>query len=65
MVCDYKRIAIVGSGGSGKSTLSRQLAAITNLPLIHLDMEFWRPNWEQTPRDEWIEKQTQLIKQEQ
>jgi len=39
----YNRIAIVGSPGSGKSTLARQLATITGLPLVHLDMEFWRP----------------------
>jgi len=57
---DCKRIAVVGSGGSGKSTLARQLAAITGLPLIHLDMEFWRPNWEQTPKDEWVAKMEML-----
>jgi len=61
---DYKRIAIVGCPGSGKSTLARQLADITALPVIHLDMEFWRPGWEMTPRDEWIDKQTELIAQE-
>lgn len=53
---EYKRIAIIGNGGSGKSTLSRQLAERTGLPLVHLDMEFWRPGWEQTPRDEWLAK---------
>ena len=60
----YKRIAIVGSGGAGKSTLSRQLAAITGLPLVHLDMEFWRPGWEQTPKDEWLAKSEALIQGE-
>ena len=32
-----KRIAIIGCPGSGKSYLSRQIAKITKLPLIHLD----------------------------
>jgi len=60
---DFKRIAIVGCPGSGKSTLARRLASITGLPVIHLDMEFWRPNWEQTPKDEWIDIQTGLVAQ--
>ncbi|MCL2376921.1 MAG: hypothetical protein FWC76_05925 [Defluviitaleaceae bacterium] len=61
---DYKRIAIVGSGGSGKSTLARQISATTGLPLVHLDMEFWRPGWEQTPQNEWIAKIETLIQRE-
>ena len=51
---DYRRIAIVGNGGSGKSTLSRKLAAVTGLPVIHLDMIFWLPDWQQMPKDEWV-----------
>ncbi|MCL2574561.1 MAG: topology modulation protein [Defluviitaleaceae bacterium] len=62
---NYKRIAILGCSGSGKSTLSRELATITGLPLVHLDMEFWRPNWKQTPKDEWRDKQYELVAQEQ
>ena len=64
-ISNYQRITIVGSGGSGKSTLSRKLAAITGLPITHLDMEFWRPNWERTPHDEWTEKQMGLIEHKQ
>jgi len=40
----YNRIMIVGNNGSGKSFLAKKLAVITGLPLVHLDMEFWRPN---------------------
>ena len=50
-----KRVIIVGSGGSGKSTFSRQLGEITGLPVIHLDTLFWKPNWTSTPKDEWAE----------
>lgn len=60
----YNRIIIVGNSGSGKSFLAKELSIILGLPLVHLDVEFWRPNWEKTPRDEWIIKQTELISNE-
>ncbi len=60
----YNCIIIVGNNGSGKSFLSKELAVITDLPLVHLDVEFWRPNWEKPPKEEWIKKQTGLISKE-
>ncbi len=60
----YNRIIIVGNNGSGKSYLSKELTAITGLPLVHLDMEFWRPNWEKPPAEEWIKRQTELTSKE-
>ena len=60
----YNRIIIVGNNGSGKSYLSRELSVITSLPLVHLDIEFWGPNWEKPPKEEWIKKQTELISKE-
>src|SRR5690349_18913828 len=48
-----KRVVVIGSGGSGKSTFSRELGRATGIPVIHLDREFWRPGWEETPKDEW------------
>lgn len=60
----YNRIIVVGNNGSGKSFLSKELSAITGLPLIHLDVEFWRPNWEKPPKEEWRKKQTELISKE-
>lgn len=44
---------VVGCSGSGKSTLSRKLAELTDLPLIHLDQQYWKPNWTETPKAEW------------
>ncbi len=60
----YNRIMIVGNNGSGKSFLSKELSVITGLPLIHLDIEFWRPNWEKPPKEEWLKKQAELISKE-
>lgn len=47
------RILIIGSGGSGKSTLSQKLSNILDLPVIHLDTYYWNPNWVPKPNDEW------------
>lgn len=48
-----KKIAVIGSGGSGKSTFSRELGKITGLPVYHLDAIHWKPGWVPTPPDEW------------
>lgn len=48
-----KKVLVIGSGGSGKTMFSKQLAARTGLPLIHLDQLFWRPGWDPTPDAEW------------
>ena len=52
-----ERIIIIGCGGSGKSTLSRQLGALTGLPVVHLDQIWWAPgNWEHLSREEFDER---------
>jgi adenylate kinase family enzyme len=55
------RIAIVGSPGSGKTTLADRLAQATGLPVIHLDNHFWRPGWVETPAEEWEKRQVELL----
>lgn len=35
------RIMVIGCPGSGKSTFSKKLHQITDLPLYHLDMMYW------------------------
>lgn len=59
-----KRVMIIGSCGAGKSTLASKLQAITGLPLIHLDQEYWNPNWEETPLKTWIPKAIELADRE-
>ena len=55
-----KKVLVIGSGGSGKTTFSKRLAARTGLPLIHLDQLFWRPGWEPTPDAEWDRRIAEL-----
>lgn len=48
-----QRVLIVGNGGAGKSTLARRLGARTGLPVIHLDVLFWKPGWVESEDDEF------------
>jgi adenylate kinase family enzyme len=57
-----RRVAVVGCGGAGKSALSRQMGAITGLPVIHLDHHYWAPGWVPTPNDVWKLRQEELLR---
>jgi len=41
----YRRIAVVGTTSSGKSTLAKRLAQKINADYIELDAFYWKPNW--------------------
>jgi len=56
-----KRILVIGSGGSGKSTLSRKLGEILGLQVIHLDRLYWSAGWVETPKDQWSMKVDELL----
>jgi len=51
-----KRIMVLGSSGSGKSTMAVRLSALTGLPVVHLDRLSWNPGWVATPGDVMAEK---------
>ena len=48
-----RKIIVVGSSGSGKSTFARRLHECTGLPLTHLDLLWWRPDATNVPREEF------------
>ncbi|MBQ1566156.1 MAG: adenylate kinase [Clostridia bacterium] len=48
-----KRIAIIGSPGSGKSTFARKLQEKTGLPLFSLDNIWWKPDRTHITREEF------------
>jgi adenylate kinase family enzyme len=56
-----ERILVIGSGGSGKTTVARTIAERLGLPLIHLDAIYWRPGWTPTPSEEWGRLVTELV----
>ena len=56
-----RRVIVTGPAGSGKSTFSLALAAKTGLPVIHLDVHFWKPGWVAPSETEWREKQCGLL----
>lgn len=39
------KIMVMGSAGTGKSTLAQKLGAFYNTPVFHLDKCFWKPGW--------------------
>lgn len=59
-----KKILIIGCGASGKSTLARKLGHMLQIPVIHLDMFFWRSGWEETESNEWRNIVSELCKKE-
>lgn len=56
-----QRIAILGRGGAGKSTLARRLGERLDLPVVELDGLFWRPDLTPTPPEEWAQVQRRVL----
>lgn len=50
------RIAIVGSSGSGKSTVGEQLAEALELSFVELDALYWKPGWVGSEPEEFASK---------
>ncbi len=56
-----KRAIIIGNCGAGKSTLARKIHDLTQLRLIHLDQEYWLPDWVEPDLEIWSKKLTELL----
>jgi adenylate kinase family enzyme len=56
-----RRVIVTGLAGSGKSTFALALAAKTGLPVVHLDLHFWKPGWVAPSEIEWREKQRGIL----
>ena len=40
-----RRVVVTGLAGSGRAPFALALAARTGLPVVHLDLSFWKPGW--------------------
>lgn len=51
-----KRINVVGTSGSGKTSFSRQLATVLGLPLHEMDRLYWLPEWQARPEEDFMSR---------
>lgn len=59
-----KKVIVIGCPGSGKSTFSRKLHKITQIPLYHLDMMYWNADKTTVDGNTLIERQNEVIKRD-
>ena len=59
-----KRILVLGSSGSGKTTFTRHLGRILRIEPIHLDACFWQPGWISMPQTQWQEAVVALVQKD-
>jgi adenylate kinase family enzyme len=51
-----RRVSVIGTPGSGKSTLGRELASALGVPFLELDSVFHQPGWVPLPQPEFRAK---------
>jgi adenylate kinase family enzyme len=59
-----KRVAIFGNAGGGKSTLARQLAELTRLPLHSVDMMQFTTGGDAVPHEDYLLAHAQVLLQD-
>ena len=61
---NYKKIIVIGCSGAGKSTFSKQLSEILNIPVYYLDRVYWLPDASHLDRPVFIRKQKEIMKKD-
>lgn len=59
-----KKIIVIGCPGSGKSTISRALHSITEIPLFHLDMMYWNADRSIVDKAVFLERLSNAMQKE-
>lgn len=60
----YKRIVIIGTTGSGKSTLGAEIEQRLGIPHVELDALHWDSGWQEAPDEVMRERVRQAISAE-
>ena len=56
------RIVVIGTTGAGKTTLAGEIARAFDVPHVELDYHRFRPNWVETPDDEFRESVREALR---
>jgi len=48
-----RRVAVIGTSGSGKTTFSAALAARLGVPHVEFDALYWLPDWQEPEPEAW------------
>jgi adenylate kinase family enzyme len=49
-----QRVVVLGPVGAGKTVVATEIARRMGLPVVHLDLLFWREGWTPAPREEGL-----------
>jgi len=56
-----QRISVIGTSGSGKTTVAGQIARRLGIPHVELDALYWETDWTPTPLDVFRERVSQAL----
>ena len=59
-----RRVHVIGTSGSGKTTVGRAIADKLGIKHIELDAMHWQPGWTELPNEELIERVSEAIQGE-
>lgn len=59
-----RRVNVIGTSGSGKSTFSKKLAEVMQARHVELDKLFWKANWEMSGDEEFFSRLRQALDSE-
>lgn len=59
-----KKVIVIGPSGGGKSTFSKALHKITNIPLFHLDIIFWNSDKTTVEKTVFLDRLLKIIQKD-
>ena len=60
-----QRINVVGTSGSGKTTVAKRAAEVLEFPFVELDALHWEPDWQETPVEVFRERVSEATRESQ